>query len=101
MTLQVRARLAARIRGFYAILDADDRMKPDKLARVMNEGMDDMPEIRTVLLTSRNARWADWIAKRLDTPGTVFIAVGAGHLAGRDSVQALLKAKKLKAVRIN
>jgi hypothetical protein len=24
VTLQVRARLAARIRGFYAILDADD-----------------------------------------------------------------------------
>lgn len=75
--------------------------QPDKLARVMNEGMDDMPEIKKVLLTSRNARWADWIAKRLDTPGTIFIAVGAGHLAGKDSVQSLLKTKKLKAVRIN
>ena len=31
-------------------------------------------------------RWADWIAARMQTPGTVFVAVGAGHLAGKDSV---------------
>lgn len=75
--------------------------KPDALAAVMNDGMNAMPEIKKVLLTDRNQRWADWIAKRLEQPGTVFLAVGAGHLAGKDSVQSMLEAKKLKATRIN
>jgi uncharacterized protein YbaP (TraB family) len=36
----------------------------------------------------------------MDKPGTIFIAVGAGHLAGSNSVQNMLKARKLNAVRI-
>lgn len=75
--------------------------RPDKLADVMNDGMNDLPAIKKVLLTDRNQRWAGWITKRLEQPGTVFIAVGAGHLAGKESVQAMLKANKVKAVRIN
>lgn len=75
--------------------------KPDRLAAVMNDGMNALPEIRKVLLTDRNRRWAGWIARRLEQPGTVFVAVGAGHLAGHDSVQAMLKANRMKAVRIN
>ncbi len=73
---------------------------PDTLAATMNEGMRETPELGKVLLTDRNARWAKWIEQRLAQPGTVFIAVGAGHLAGRDSVQAQLAKHKLKAVRI-
>ncbi len=34
-------------------------------------------------------------------PGTVFIAVGAGHLAGNDSVQAMLAGRKLTATRVD
>ena len=45
-------------------------------------------------------RWTDWLVKRLDTPGTVFVAVGAAHLAGDDSVQAMLKGRKLLVERI-
>ena len=60
-----------------------------------------MPEIKKVLLTDRNQRWAGWIAKRMEQPGTVFLAVGAGHLAGKESVQAMLKANHLEAVRVN
>jgi hypothetical protein len=74
---------------------------PDTLAAVMNDGMNTMPAIKKVLLTDRNQRWADWIAKRMEQPGTVFVAVGAGHLAGKESVQAMLKANHLEAVRIN
>ncbi|AJP74724.1 polysaccharide biosynthesis protein GumN [Sphingomonas hengshuiensis] len=73
---------------------------PDTLAVTMNEGMRETPELGKVLLTDRNARWAKWIEQRLAQPGTVFIAVGAGHLAGRDSVQAQLAKHKLRAVRI-
>lgn len=73
---------------------------PDALAATMNDSMRDTPEIAKILLTDRNIRWADWIAKRMDQPGTVFVAVGAGHLAGPDSVQAQLAKRHLVATRI-
>lgn len=44
------------------------------------------------LIAGRNRAWADWIRTRLDRPGTVFVAVGSGHLAGEDSVQMRLAA---------
>lgn len=43
------------------------------------------------LIVERNQRWARQIADLLDGDGTVFIAVGALHLAGDDSVQAILR----------
>ncbi|MFO6447261.1 TraB/GumN family protein [Erythrobacter sp. NE805] len=69
------------------------------LAAVMNEGMDD-PKVAEALLYNRNANWADWIKTRLAQPGTVFIAVGAGHLAGPKSVQDYLKQKGIKVSRV-
>ena len=73
---------------------------PDALARVMNRDIDKLPLLYKVLLKDRNARWADWIDARMKQPGTVFVAVGAGHLAGKDSVQRMLARHRLKAVRI-
>lgn len=73
---------------------------PDTLGTMMNSDMKDSPELAKVLLTDRNARWAEWIEKRMAQPGTVFIAVGAGHLAGPDSVQAFLAKRNLKAERV-
>ncbi|WP_066532740.1 TraB/GumN family protein [Erythrobacter sp. CCH5-A1] len=71
----------------------------DQLAAVMNEGMDD-PKVAEALLYSRNRNWAEWIDTRLDQPGTVFIAVGAGHLAGAKSVQDYLAQKGIKVSRV-
>ncbi|HEV7343465.1 MAG TPA: TraB/GumN family protein [Sphingopyxis sp.] len=73
---------------------------PDGLAVTMNESMAATPELAQVLLYDRNARWADQIKTRMDKPGTVFIAVGAGHLAGEKSVQDYLKDRGLTATRI-
>jgi uncharacterized protein YbaP (TraB family) len=36
----------------------------------------------------------------MKTPGTVFVAVGAGHLAGKNSVQDYLAKSGLKTARI-
>lgn len=72
---------------------------PDGLARLMNDGLSD-PVIFSELLTRRNARWASWINARMSKPGTLFMAVGAGHLAGGNSVQQLLRAYGLTAERI-
>ena len=53
-----------------------------------------------LLIADRNALYGDWIEQRLERPGTVFVAVGSGHLAGRHSVQNLLSAKGIYAHRI-
>jgi len=58
------------------------------------------PELKDALLTQRNARWTTAIAQRMARPGTVFVAVGAGHLAGDESVIAMLAARGLKAERL-
>jgi len=74
--------------------------EPDKLAAEMNESLEATPELADVLLIQRNARWARWIKQRLDQPGTVFIAVGAGHLAGKGSVQDQLQALGVASARV-
>ena len=74
---------------------------PDGLAVVMNDSLAATPELAAMLLYERNERWADQIKTRMDKPGTVFIAVGAGHLAGEKSVQDYLKDRGLTATRID
>ncbi len=74
---------------------------PEALAQSMNESMEATPELAKTLLWDRNARWADAIKTRMDQPGTVFVAVGAGHLAGDKSVQDYLKARGLTATRVD
>lgn len=75
--------------------------EPEALARIMNDELTGEPELKQTLLIDRNAHFASWIAARMKQPGTVFVAVGAGHLAGDASVQAdLAKTYKLKAVRV-
>ena len=83
----------------HAMVEAWKAGRADELARLMNEDESD-PMLMKVLLVDRNKAWAQWIAKRLEQPGTVFVAVGAGHLAGRESVQAQLAAQKIQAKRV-
>lgn len=66
----------------------------------MNRAMEASPEIAEALIARRNARWADWVVRRMRQPGTVFMAVGAGHLAGKGSVQALLGERGLTVERV-
>ena len=82
------------------MVSAWSRGDPDALAKYMNDGLDDSPELAKTLLFDRNARWAQWIKARLGKPGTVFIAVGAGHLAGDKSVIDQLKVLNIKAKRV-
>ncbi|WP_338465777.1 TraB/GumN family protein [Novosphingobium sp. ZN18A2] len=71
----------------------------EALAKQMNSDMDD-PRLKQTLLIQRNEHWAKWIAERLAKPGTVFVAVGAGHLAGDGSVQDQLKGLGIKTARV-
>ena len=83
-----------------AMVAAWERGDADKLAELMNEAMKDDPALADRLLYARNRNWAQWIDDRLDQPGTVFMAVGAGHLAGAQSVQDALKARNIQTVRV-
>jgi uncharacterized protein len=58
------------------------------------------PELKDALLTQRNMRWTTLIAQRMAKPGSVFVAVGAGHLAGDESVIGMLAAMGFKAERL-
>ena len=71
----------------------------EALGELLNAAMDN-PELYERLLVNRNRNWVDWIEARMDAPGTVFIAVGAGHLAGEGSVQSLLAERGLTVERI-
>jgi uncharacterized protein YbaP (TraB family) len=58
------------------------------------------PDTYRMMFTERNGRWADWIRARMQTPGTVFVAVGAGHLAGKDSVLVRLAQLGIRSARV-
>ena len=68
--------------------------------RMLNQLQQNSPETYRMMFTDRNARWADWIAARMQTPGVVFVAVGAGHLAGKDSLLVRLGEKGITSKRI-
>jgi uncharacterized protein YbaP (TraB family) len=51
------------------------------------------PEVRAALIVERNRRWTTEIDRMLDGRGRVFVAVGAAHLVGADSVVAQLRAQ--------
>jgi uncharacterized protein YbaP (TraB family) len=85
---------------FTAMLDAWSKGDLAGVARTFDDETQLSPELKEALMGRRNAAWAEWLERRLDRPGTVFVAVGAGHLAGEQSVQAMLKAKGLKAKRV-
>ena len=67
---------------------------------LLNQLRASSPDTYRMMFTERNARWADWIAARMQTPGTVFVAVGAGHLAGNDSVLVRLAEKGIESRRV-
>lgn len=59
------------------------------------------PDTYRMMFTERNDRWADWIRARMQTPGTVFVAVGAGHLAGPDSLLVRLAERGIPSKRVD
>jgi len=73
----------------------------DSFAPMLMQMRAQSPATYKAMFVERNARWAGWIANRLKAPGTVFVAVGAGHLSGPDSVQNQLAAIGVKSARIN
>ena len=73
----------------------------DGLAAIVSEDLRQTSDVvQQRVLADRNAAWADWIVKRMARPGTVFVAVGTGHLVGRGSLQDALAARGLTVRRL-
>lgn len=70
------------------------------VAKMIQQSDDESPAFFKLMFTDRNARWVKWVDRRLEEPGTVFMAVGAGHLAGDRSVIAMLKKEGHKVTRV-
>jgi uncharacterized protein YbaP (TraB family) len=97
-TLEENDEIATKLAPMLAAWSAGD---VERLAALLNEDeRDEDRALHALLFTTRNANWARWIEARMARPGTVFIAVGAGHLAGPDSVQAALAAHGVRATRV-
>jgi uncharacterized protein YbaP (TraB family) len=58
------------------------------------------PRAYDALLTRRNARWTDQIVTMLAGSGEDFVAGGAAHFAGPDSVVVMLEARGLTVERV-
>lgn len=65
----------------------------------VEEMQSESPALYRALLFQRNTDWADQIQTLLAGSGTVFIAVGAAHLAGDDSVQEILEDRGVTVTR--
>lgn len=76
-----------------ADLEGLDHLAADDLRR-------DSPTLYEVLFTRRNQNWAKQVEAILAGSGTQFIAVGAGHLTGPDSLQVQLEKRGILARRI-
>ncbi|MEO7240469.1 MAG: TraB/GumN family protein [Sphingomicrobium sp.] len=85
---------------FQAMLNAWVRGDVEGIARSFNADLAASPELRAALLSRRNVNWSYWVQRRMATPGTVFVAVGAGHLAGAESVVALLQRSGYRVTRV-
>ena len=72
----------------------------DAIGNSFNRDLQSSPELKAALLTRRNWNWSQWIERRMSQPGTVMVAVGAGHLAGEASVQRYLQSRGYKVKRL-
>ena len=91
-TLDDVAAAKAEIDKLIALWRAGD---VDTIARDFDRDANASPLLSKVLITDRNARWADWIVGVMKRPGKVFVAVGAGHLGGPKGLLAQLQARGL------
>lgn len=83
-----------------ALIDAWAKGDVAALARRIREDVESVPAAYQSLLTDRNHRWAAWAAQRMDSAGTILVAVGAGHMVGDEGLPALMKQQGYQVTRI-
>ena len=66
------------------------------LANLLNEALEEQPELYKRLVVERNKRWVPKIEALARGNKDAIVIVGAGHLAGKQSVIELLEKNGLK-----
>ena len=85
---------------FSGMLQAWSKGDVQGIARTFDRDLSTSPALQQSLIRQRNANWSKWIESRMAQPGSILIAVGAGHLAGKDSVLEMLKRDGYKVRRL-
>lgn len=85
----------------HELIDAWRTGDTAAIARIEDEDLrKESPLLYNRLIVERNEAWARIIAERMKQPGVSFVAVGAGHLAGPDSLQEQLRKLGVETTRI-
>ena len=69
------------------------------VAEILNTSMARTPELIDAVLYERNRNWIGPLKTMLESDGKYFVAVGAGHLAGKNNVIQLLENEGYRIVR--
>jgi hypothetical protein len=85
---------------FDKLVGAWTRGDVAQLALLADSDLKATPQMHARLLIGRNRAWAAALKRKLETPGTFMVAVGAAHLAGAGSVQAYLAKSGIKVRRV-
>lgn len=100
LLLQTLTDLQAAEAEMTTLLDAWRDGNLDELAAELTADFDELPELQTALVSSRNRRWAAKLEELLEGSGRYLVVVGALHLVGEDSVIELLSARGFDVVRV-
>jgi hypothetical protein len=90
---QVLKELDSTEKGFNEIVGAWAKGDIDSLDNLLSKSLKEFPELYERLLVERNKNWIPKIEEFLQKDKNYLVVVGAAHLAGKDSVLNLLKAK--------
>lgn len=104
---QQQALLAATLRGSARARDKSRRLQEAwatgdvaAIDKALQNDFAGQPALRTALLTRRNEAWAAKLDQAMRAGARPFVAVGAGHLAGTDSLPAMLALRGYTVTRL-
>lgn len=67
---------------------------------VVNDTRTEYPELYQMLFVDRNNAWMTQLTREMEGSGVDFIAVGAGHIVGRDGLVAQFRARGYRVERV-
>ena len=67
---------------------------------VVDDMRDQYPELYQTLFVRRNQVWVEALVREMDGAGVDFVAVGAGHLVGRDGLVEQLRRRGVRVERV-
>ena len=85
---------------FSKMVDTWKEGNAKAIAKMMNEELEQTPGMREALLVDRNKAWIPQIEKMLQSGKNTLVIVGAGHLAGADSVIDLLSKRDIASTQL-